>query len=124
MFTGSERTCSINRLKANHKYLGWYKLNMGKYVLLLNWTDQGIKNVKDTIKRAESFKAYLEKRGGKLSDILYTFGQYDIIAIAELPSDEIAMSVSLGTGALGNVRVTTLKAFNLDETRKIVDELK
>ena len=97
---------------------------MGKYVLLLNWTDQGIKNVKDTIKRAESFRTYLEKRGGKLSDILYTFGQYDIVAIAELPSDEIAMSVSLGTGALGNVRVTTLKAFNLDETRKIVDELK
>ena len=43
---------------------------------------------------------------------------------AELPSDEIAMSVSLATGALGNVRVTTLKAFNLDETRKIVDALK
>ena len=97
---------------------------MGKYVLLLNWTDQGIRNVKDTIKRAESFRSYLEKRGGKLSDILYTFGQYDIVAIAELPSDEMAMSVSLGTGALGNVRVTTLKAFNLDETRRIVDELK
>ncbi|HEX7275231.1 MAG TPA: GYD domain-containing protein [Nitrososphaeraceae archaeon] len=97
---------------------------MGKYILLLNWTDQGIRNVKDTIKRAESFRSYLEKRGGKLSDILYTFGQYDIVAIAELPSDEIAMSVSLGTGALGNVRVTTLKAFNLDETRRIVDELK
>ena len=97
---------------------------MGKYVLLLNWTDQGIKNVKDTIKRAESFKSYLEKRGGKLTDLLYTFGHYDLVAIAELPSDEIAMSVSLGTGALGNVRVTTLKAFGLDETKSIVDELK
>lgn len=69
---------------------------MGKYVLLLNWTDQGIKNVKDTIKRAESFKLYLEKRGGKLTEILYTFGQYDLIVTAELPSDETAMSVSLG----------------------------
>lgn len=97
---------------------------MGKYVLLLNWTDQGIKNVKDTIKRAESLKSYLEKRGGKLTDILYTFGQYDAIVTAELPSDEVAMSVSLGTGALGNVRVTTLKSFGLDETRRIVDELK
>ena len=66
---------------------------MGKYVLLLNWTDQGIKNVKDTIKRAESFKSYLEKRGGKLTDLLYTFGHYDLVATAELPSDEIAMSV-------------------------------
>jgi uncharacterized protein with GYD domain len=97
---------------------------MGKYVLLLNWTDQGIRNVKDTVKRAESFRSYLEKRGGKLVDMLYTFGQYDFIAVAELPNDEIAMSVSLGTGALGNVRVTTLKAFGLDETRRIIDELK
>ena len=97
---------------------------MGKYVLLLNWTDQGIKNVKDTIKRAESFKSYLERRGGKLTDLFYTFGQYDLVVTAELPSDEIAMSVSLGTGALGNVRVTTLKAFSLGETRRIVDELK
>jgi uncharacterized protein with GYD domain len=97
---------------------------MGNYVLLLNWTDQGIKNVKDTIKRAESFKSYLEKRGGKLTDLFYTFGQYDLVVTAELPSDEIAMSVSLGTGALGNVRVTTLKAFDLDETRRIVDEWK
>jgi uncharacterized protein with GYD domain len=97
---------------------------MGKYVLLLNWTDQGIKNVKDTIKRADSFKSYLEKRGGKLTDLFYTFGQYDLVVTAELPSDEIAMSVSLGTGALGNVRVTTLKAFGVDETRRIVDDLK
>jgi uncharacterized protein with GYD domain len=93
-------------------------------VLLLNWTDQGIRNVKDTVKRAESLKSYLEKKGGKLVDILYTFGQYDAIVTAELPNDEIAMLVSLDTGALGNVRVTTLKAFDLDETRKIIGELK
>ena len=93
-------------------------------MLLLNWTDQGIRNVKDTVKRAESLKSYLEKKNGKLVDILYTFGQYDAIVTAELPNDEIAMSVSLGTGALGNVRVTTLKAFELDETRKIIGELK
>ena len=97
---------------------------MGKYVLLLNWTDQGIRNVKDTVKRAESLKSYLEKKDGKLVDILYTFGQYDAIITAELPNDEIAMLVSLDTGALGNVRVTTLKAFGLDETRKIIGELK
>jgi uncharacterized protein with GYD domain len=97
---------------------------MGKYVLLLNWTDQGIRNVKDSVKRAESLKSFLEKKGGKLVDILYTFGQYDAIVTAEIPNDEIAMSVSLGTGALGNVRVTTLKAFGLDETRKIISELK
>lgn len=97
---------------------------MSKYVLLLSWTDQGIRNVKDTVKRAESLRSYLEKKGGKLVDILYTFGQYDAIVTAELPDDEIAMSVSLGTGALGNVRVITLKAFGLDETKKIIGELR
>ena len=66
---------------------------MGKYVLLLNWTDQGIRNVKDTVKRAESLKSYLEKKNGKLVDILYTFGQYDAIVTAELPNDEIAIII-------------------------------
>jgi len=97
---------------------------MGNYILLINWTDQGIKNVKDTTKRATSFKSYLEKLGGKLTSVFYTFGQYDIVLVVELPSDEVAMSVSLGTGALGNVRITTLKAFNLEETQKIIDNLK
>ncbi|MDW0164942.1 MAG: GYD domain-containing protein [Nitrososphaeraceae archaeon] len=97
---------------------------MSKYVLLLSWTDQGIRNVKDTVKRAESLRSYLEKKGGRLVDIFYTFGQYDAIVTAELPNDEIAMSVSLGTGALGNVRVITLKAFGLDETKKIIGELR
>jgi uncharacterized protein with GYD domain len=97
---------------------------MSHYVLLLRWTDQGIRNVKDTIKRAESFITYLEKKGGKLTGIFYTFGKYDLVVTAELPSDDTAMSVSLATGSLGNVRVTTLKAFSLDETRKIVDGLK
>src|SRR4026209_1448455 len=97
---------------------------MGQYVLLLRWTDTGIKSVKDTIKRAESSRKYLETKGGQLTAIFYTFGKYDIVVTTEVPSDEIAMSVALATGALGNVRVTTLKAFNLDETRKIVDTLK
>ena len=97
---------------------------MGKYVLLIRWTDQGLKNVRDTIKRADSFKAYLEKKGGRLTETLYTFGKFDIVITAELPSDEVAMSISLSTGALGNVRITTLKAFDLGETRKIIETLK
>jgi uncharacterized protein with GYD domain len=97
---------------------------MSHYVLLLRWTDQGIRSIKDTIERAESFKKYIEKKGGKLVTVLYTFGKYDIVVIAELPTDEIAMSVSLTTSALGNVRVTTLKAFDLNETKSIIDGLK
>jgi uncharacterized protein with GYD domain len=97
---------------------------MSHYILLLNWTDQGIRNVKDTIKRAEAFKSYLEKRGGKLVGVFYTFGQYDLVLIVELPNDDVTLEVLLGTGALGNVRTTTLKAFNLEETQKIIENLK
>jgi len=97
---------------------------MSHYILLLNWTDQGIRNVKDTIKRAEAFKSYLEKRGGKLVGVFYTFGHYDLVLIIELPNDETAMEILLGTGGLGNVRTTTLKAFNLEETQKIIENLK
>jgi uncharacterized protein with GYD domain len=107
-----------------HKYYVNLLVNMSHYILLLNWTDQGIRNVKDTIKRADAFKSYLERKGGKLTDIFYTFGQYDLVLIVELPNDDEAMSVLLGTGALGNIRSTTLKAFNLDETRRIVENLK
>jgi uncharacterized protein with GYD domain len=107
-----------------HKYYVILLVNMSHYILLLNWTDQGIRNVKDTIKRADAFKSYLEKKGGKLTDIFYTFGQYDLVLIVELPNDDDAMSVLLGTGALGNIRSTTLKAFNLEETRRIVENLK
>jgi uncharacterized protein with GYD domain len=96
---------------------------MSHYVLLLNWTDQGIRNVNETIKRAEAFKSYLEKKGGKLVAIFYTFGQYDLVLIVELPNDEAAMGVLVGTGALGNVRTTTLKAFDLEETKKIIENL-
>lgn len=82
---------------------------MENYILLINWTDQGIKNVKETIKRGTSFKSYLEKLGGKLTSVFYTFGQYDIVLVVELPSDEVAMSVSLGTGALGTCVLQLLK---------------
>jgi uncharacterized protein with GYD domain len=107
-----------------HKYYVNLLVNMSHYILLLNWTHQGIRNVKDTSKRADAFKSYLEKKGGKLTDIFYTFGQYDLVLIVELPNDDEAMSVLLGTGALGNIRSTTLKAFNLEETRRIVENLK
>jgi uncharacterized protein with GYD domain len=59
-----------------------------------------------------------------LVGVFYTFGHYDLVLIIELPNDETAMEILLGTGALGNVRTTTLKAFNLEETQKIIENLK
>jgi uncharacterized protein with GYD domain len=96
---------------------------MPTYVLLINWTDQGIRNVKDTIKRAEAFKSAVERSGGKMLDAYYTMGQHDFVATVELPNDESAMSILLALGVRGNVRTTTLKAFSLSEVEKVVSKL-
>ena len=96
---------------------------MPHYIILFNFTDQGIKNVKDTIKRAESFKAAVEKAGGKFVSVYYTLGKHDIVAIVETPNDETMMSIILATGSLGNVRSETLKAFAMDEAAKIIERL-
>jgi uncharacterized protein with GYD domain len=96
---------------------------MPHYIILFNFTDQGIKNVKDTIKRAESFKAAVEKAGGKFVSVYYTLGKHDIVAIVETPNDETMMSIILATGSLGNVRSETLKAFAMDEAAKIIERV-
>jgi uncharacterized protein with GYD domain len=96
---------------------------MPHYIILFNFTDQGIRNVKDTIKRAESFKAEVEKAGGKSVNEYYTLGKYDIVITVEAPNDETMMSIMLTTGSLGNVRSETLKAFPMDEAAKIIERL-
>ena len=89
---------------------------MPHYVILWNWTDQGIRAVKDSPKRLASFRAELEKAGGKLLDEYYTMGQYDGIVIIEAPSDETIMSIVLSDASKGNFHSITLKAFPTSET--------
>ena len=96
---------------------------MPTYIVLIDWTDQGIRNVKDTIKRSEAFKSAIEKSGGKLLEAYYTMGQHDYVATVELPNDESTMSILLALGARGNVRTTTLKAFSISEVEKVVSKL-
>jgi uncharacterized protein with GYD domain len=94
---------------------------MPNYVILINWTDQGIKNVKDTIKRAKAFETAIEKVGGKSNGIYYTLGKHDLVAIVEAPTDEAIASVMFSTGSLGNVRTETLKAFSTSEVASILE---
>jgi uncharacterized protein with GYD domain len=96
---------------------------MPHYVILFNFTEQGIRNVKDTINRAEAFKSAIEKAGGKFISEYYTFGKYDIVTIVEAPNDETILPVILATGSLGNVRSETLKAFSMDEAAKIIEKV-
>ena len=96
---------------------------MSNYVVLLDWAEQGIKNVKDTVKRAKSFESAIEKAGGKSLGFYYTIGRYDMVAIVQAPTDEAIASVLLSLGSLGNVRTETLKAFSTDEAASIIEKI-
>ena len=67
------------------------------YIILFNFTDQGIRNVKDTVKRAENYKVPVEDAGGRVINEYYTFGKHDIVTIVESPNDVAIMSVLLST---------------------------
>src|SRR5262245_44430189 len=79
------------------------EVQMARYVMLLNWTEQGVKNAKDTVKRAAAARQAFEKGGAQLREIYWTLGQYDLVLIAEAPSDESITALSIQLGALGNV---------------------
>lgn len=96
---------------------------MPTYVSLINYTDQGIRNIKDSPKRLDAAKKLLKDLGGELKAFYLTMGAYDIVIVAEAPSDEVVAKFSLAAGSLGNVRTTTLKAFTEAEFRKIVGAL-
>lgn len=95
---------------------------MPRYILLVNWTDQGIRNVKETAKRAEAARKAAQKLGGKL-ELYYTLGEHDLVGICEMPSDEAQMQFSLQVGTLGNVRTKTLRAWTESEAAKVVANL-
>ena len=96
---------------------------MPHYILLVNWTQQGINKIKESSDRYNSFKASVEKAGGKLIGGYYTFGEYDVIIIIEAPNDETVMSLMLKAGSAGNVRTKTLKAFAAEEGMRIIKDL-
>ena len=96
---------------------------MSFYIILWNFTEQGIKNVKESPKRADAFKKLLESVGGKLHSTFYTFGKYDGVSIVEAADDESIMSTLLSIESEGNARTLTLKAFTYEEGTKIIGNL-
>lgn len=93
---------------------------MGTYIALINFTDQGIRNIKDSPKRFDAATKLAKSMGMKLKQGFYTMGQYDIVIIAE-GSEEAAAAWLFKIGSLGNVKSSTLRAFTVDEARKIID---
>jgi len=95
---------------------------MPHYIQLVKWTEQGIRNVKDSPKRADDFAKMVQQVGGK-TQVFYTLGEYDIVAVTEVPSDEAILQVNLAVSKLGNVRTTTLKAWTSEEISKVISKL-
>jgi uncharacterized protein with GYD domain len=96
---------------------------MATYVLLVSFTDQGIRNVKDTTKRADAFRELAKKAGATVKDLYWTLGQYDVVTILEAPDAATVTAVGLSVGALGNVRTQTLPAFSAAEMGTILKKM-
>ena len=93
---------------------------MPNYISLVSYTEEGIKSIKDTGKRAKAFAEKLKKHNISMKSTFWTIGRFDIIHIYEAPDDDAAASVAFALGSMGNVRTETLRAFDLEEVTKIV----
>jgi uncharacterized protein with GYD domain len=97
---------------------------MATYIMLVNWTDQGIRTVKDTVKRANAFREVAQGLGITLGSLKWTLGAYDLVISFDCADDEAATRVGLALGLQGNVRTSTLRAFSEDEMERILAGLK
>lgn len=93
---------------------------MATYVTLVNWTEKGITGFKETAKRADSFGEMVKKHGGTIQSIYWTLGNYDIVAVVQVKDDETMTAVALEIGAIGNIRTTTLRAFDRKQIQAII----
>ena len=97
---------------------------MATYICLIQFTDQGIRNIKDTVKRGDAAVAEAEKMGMKIVEEFWTMGAYDAVVVVEAPDDETVSAFILKIGALGNVKGQTLRAFRRSEMEGILAKIK
>ena len=96
---------------------------METYIILGNYTQQGIKNVKDSPARVEAARQAIEAAGGKFLAFYTTLGQYDFVIIVQVPRAEVGLALLLATGSAGNIRTATLRAFTEEEAANIIANL-
>jgi uncharacterized protein with GYD domain len=97
---------------------------MANYIALLQFTEQGIRTVKDTTKRAAAAGEMASKMGAKLTDVFWTLGPYDLVLVLEAPDDETMTALALKLGSLGNVKTQTMRAFRAKEMDAILAKVK
>jgi len=93
---------------------------MPTYISLINWTEKGIGTVNETLDRASAAKSAAQRLGGDLTHIFWTVGPYDLVAISEFSDEQTATAFLLELGALGNIRTSTMRAYNADEMAGIL----
>jgi len=96
---------------------------MATYVVLGTFTEQGVRNAKDSPKRADAFKEMAKKCGATVKDLYWAQGQYDVVTILEAPDDLTVTALSLSLGALGNIRTQTLRVFSAADMKGIIDKM-
>ena len=96
---------------------------MPTYVVLMNWTDQGIRSVKDTVQRRDQANALAEKHGASIEEVYWTVGPYDLVTIVEAPDDNSATAMLLELATAGNLRTTTLRAYDREEMSGVLQRL-
>ena len=96
---------------------------MATYIVLSRFSDQGIRGVEDSPKRADAFKALAKKAGATVRELYWTLGGYDMVTIIEAPDVETITAIGLSVGKLGNVRTETLRAFDRDEMTAILKKV-
>ena len=96
---------------------------MPTYLSLVNFTQQGIQNIKESPARLDAAKKAFKTMGGELKHFYLTLGRYDVVLIGEHPNDETAARAALALGSMGNVRSETFRAFTEEEYRKLIKSL-
>ena len=96
---------------------------MAHFVVLVNFTDQGAKAIRDTPKRAEAYRTMAEKAGVKVHSFLWTLGCYDVVIVAEANDDAAIAALGLSAVSLGNVRSQTLRGFDIGEMKGIIGKM-
>jgi uncharacterized protein with GYD domain len=121
-FANFAHTQTWNNLSTKTRTKG--KIIMARYISLIQFTDQGIRNVKDTIKRGDAAIAEAEKMSMKITEEFWTMGAYDVVVLFDAPDDETMSAFMLKIGSLGNVKSQTLRAFRREEMEAILAKIK
>jgi uncharacterized protein with GYD domain len=93
---------------------------MPKYIALIDWTDQGVQGFKDSVDRYEAAQSQLRSMGVEFTDIYWTLGAHDLVGVVEAPDDQTLAAALLTVAGQGNIRTTTLRAFDADEMRSVI----